>query len=185
MDTKTLSMYTKILNDKRTLKCDIKDAIEVINNSDTLSKLDSQSSENILDSLNEVKNYITDKIIAKQYTINNRTKNIIYWSCCNINDFLSVNGYRDFADGKYNTILKITNADRVSFLGKDIIKSLSDINEDDCDNQYILDLKKNYIESEHHIGDKVFYIIRYDKKHHKIACVRNLDLSPRPINPNK
>lgn len=179
MEAKTLTMYTKILKDRKTLKADVEDVIEVVKSSADLAGYNSQHGDNIVEALEKAAKVVKGKIIIKKYSIKNRTTDILYWSCCDMDDFVAMSGYTNYSNGSYNTVNRVEREDKVSFLGKDIITSLKAV-PDDTDNKFIKGMKENYLNTEHPLSDRIFYSISFSYKNQRLTCYRDLDLSPRP-----
>lgn len=176
MENQVKEKFTKILLDGKTLKCDIADALEVISGNEKLAAFDSQNG-NIANSLTAASKISNGKVVVKHFFINDRTKEILYWCFCNINDILSVSGIANF-DGNRYKINRINREDQISFLGKDIKAAIDHCNNK---NKYIAAMNDNYVNIDHPIADNVFYNIRFNAKEDKINCMRNTDLSPRPV----
>jgi hypothetical protein len=176
MDNETRNKYVAILKKGHTLKADKADMIEVVSSDEELSAYKDQVSKSLKD--NKSFQLPENKVITKIANVGD-TK-ILYWCPCEFSDILAIVGATGFDGSKYTTKF-VQKEDQISIFGKDIKKSISNIQ----DNLNPIEEKfyNTYINTEHPIADNVFYTL-YVKEidgEQIIKCSRNTTLSPRPV----
>ena len=177
LDNETRDKYITILKKGHTLKADKADMLEVINADEELSSYKDQVGKFLKD--NEQFLLPEGKVITKVAIIGDENK-ILYWCPCEFADILLVVGAKDFNGEKYTTKF-VAKEDQIPILGKDIKKSINNIQENM--NAVEALFYDTYINTEHPIADNVFYTLYVKEIDGKqsIKCSRNTTLSPRPV----
>ena len=182
MEQDKKEMYLNIISGKnanaKVLKCDIADAIETLEGSE-LAELPSQNGK-ILEVLKKFSSVVKDKIILAQYKISNNST-ILYWCPCNIEDILAISGIDRWSDEKQRYyITRIERENQISFLGKDIKRSVANV---ENANKVLSDFIASFVNTDKPLGDLNYYVIysKNDRENNiqSLKCARNIDLSPR------
>ena len=93
----TMNQLKKLLFKGKTVKCDLTDAIELIESDEKLNLMNSQNQRKIIDDLNKVHKEIHNtKIIMKYITKFNTNEKLLYWSFCDFEDILLLGGADKF-----------------------------------------------------------------------------------------
>jgi hypothetical protein len=191
MDEQLLINYKEILEKGKTLKCPVQDFFDLIDYDKDLSAMNSQAKRNIKKDIELVKKLVDDHVgddirIISKYIGKDKDK-ILYWCMCDFKHIFYLCGMTRWIPEKSKYwIERIEKDEQKTFLGKDIKKAFNSVTDEDLEgNKFLKQFMERFIDTDKPIGDGIYYSIFFSKKDNEIKCVRNVELSPRPVRGQK
>lgn len=180
-----LTKFVESLKDGAIAKATSKEILEAIKSDSELSAMRTHLGVELKEA-ECISNYDgldpEDQIIAQKFNLygeNGELKeNVIVWAPCSVENFLKLSGVAVDGDGNYSNTVERDH--RPSFLGKNIKKAFSNIQEPDA---IMAAFISSFIEGDYQLGNNVFYQIYVSSGNGLtiLKVARDFKLSPKKV----